>query len=96
MLYLSRTSSIGMWTHRPATQFKRAQNIPMNFSSHNDGSSARSFADCFALAQRRDRANRAERPRCGETRLSELRDAAPARGRSGHGRRGTDTCPPQS
>jgi hypothetical protein len=62
----------------------------MSSPSHNDGPSARNFADCFALTERKDRASRSQRPRCGEARINGRPQSFPTLAR-----RGTDRCPQQ-
>lgn len=47
----------------------------MNTFPHNDGSSARSHADCWAFLSKRDRDERSARTRCGEVRMKGLRPA---------------------
>ncbi|MBI5310470.1 MAG: hypothetical protein HZB14_05525 [Actinobacteria bacterium] len=48
----------------------------MDQFSHNDGFAARSHMDCREFVNKRDRAMRAARPRCGEARrkVSRLTD----------------------
>lgn len=62
------------------------------FVPHNDGFSARDHADCWKFVNRRDRALRDSRIRCGETRRGNRRINSGQR--ISWDRRGVRTCLP--
>lgn len=75
----------------------------MNPFPHNDGSSARSHADCWAFLSKRDRDERSARSRCGEVRMKGVRptgDALESLRKANflkfQDRRGVRACLPQS